>query len=122
MMDKKSMIEQVILRMRGYDDKLKELKRLSESAHGSSDKAAAQALLKDLKAELANDVKEERTKGATGNEFERNYFYPAVREAKAHILVRWNSNPSTWMGDLTSAHIDITHLLGQLVGQAKRAK
>lgn len=79
-------------------------------------KAELQTMLRDLKGELEEDVKEEAANRGVMTRTEEAYFYPAVRRAHAEIRVKWNSDPvrSDWHSNLYGAKINITHLLHQL--------
>ena len=77
----------------------------------------AQSLMKSLKEDLKSESK--RMGSVKGHEklsrIERAVYFPAIKEACAHLKVKWNSIPNDhWMSKLYESKLDIEHLLRDL--------
>lgn len=79
------------------------------------EKTQAQQMLRELKDSLESDCKELHRNREQLNQYESAYLEPALREAKADIMIRVNTIPNNnWHSNLYGACIDITHMLHQL--------
>jgi hypothetical protein len=110
----------VILALRSFDERLKEI--MDEIADrrsiSSSQKEYCQHLLKELKQDIKGAAKRVTIDGGREppTEYEQAYYIPALRSASANFRITTNSHPinSNWFSCLYELRIDIGHPLFQL--------
>lgn len=113
----------VIHALREFRDRIDELlKRLDvETEWPPAEVAELQKLFRSLKTDVEKAARYGTVSGvrAERNEYEENFFQPAVVAAKAHSTTPANSSPleSNWIGPLEYIRDDFTHMLDQLERQ-----
>ena len=109
----------IISRLEAYDLRFEELLGClgGRLPLAGAEKDHAQALLRDLKADLEREYRAMATvRGeAELTADERAYYQPVIHQTFADIRTKWNSVPDgKWFNDLAGARISLTHMLHEM--------